>query len=512
MSPNISFQQDLESYYGNRFPAYAPPKKGGQTDLWSYKGGASGYVGNSYISEVIEVVLDDGTVEGRWTIPYDCRGWWDIAKTIYPVTQEKSADVMRVPKAKCSFTYSDPPFNPCVYTGTNDYLQARWGRRLDDSDRQWLAKHPLSTDAGVPQEYTITAIHQLVAPYGMRVARVRLRTGQLVIGDQVMQWMLALGCNPMAMADRRTSNATAADALGMSLEQANALWRLEFSDEPLPGSVIGEKGYAQAGVATGSFGGHSRYLAPRGRAGDWTVSVQLEPDDRVEYLTTPPDPEYKPRAGVPTLTVSAILGPDDKLIAVKHGGTWRAFSEMVSPSPSVPATTPVAAPSSPPSPVAPTTPAAEPRFTCTLCQYSASVSLRYGTGLDICIDCVEAAWDGLSCPHCHVEYGSTYPDVPEIVGYDTDGVTYQCPKCKEEMLIDWDSTDDNLRPALEVAYECIADDTRYFEDDLLKAGTVACPHCHGVLDDALVMDHDRLICDHCGKQVDEVTDVPQSDR
>lgn len=435
--------------------------------------------GSTYVSRKVYVQHKDGSLQA-FSMPYDCHGWFDLATEVYPVTKEGSTDTITIPIERCEFSYGEPAFNACVYTATQDYISARWGRKLDDSDRRWLARHPLATDGGIPQESTITAIQQLVAPYGMKVSRVRIRAGALVLGDQNMQWAMALGCNPMALADRRTANADAAKLLNMDEASANQLWRLEFSDEPLPGSIVGERGWTNGtGVSVGAMGGHARYLAPRARAGDWFVSIQLAPDQEVEYLTAPPDPEYVERKGAPTLLVSRTLGPTGELIAVKDGTTWRRWTDIRDGKPATPAPSPV----TPPAPTTPSAvvvgppqlattastavtprPAASPyspstdTFLCTLCDSHCDDierAYRYTT-IDVCVDCALEAWRGVSCGTCDKSPRWNTLPFPVAVSAD-EGFEYQCDFCHDPIIVPFETDKKYLKALVNASYACFAD-------------------------------------------------------
>lgn len=414
-------QRDIfdDEYYYDRYQ--------GRYDYGGYNyGQRSTTRGYSLTSSRRVLTIDQDGTEKAYTVPYDCEGWFDIAQHVWPTTD----NTMRVPLSHCEFSYGDPTFNACVYTATNDYMQARWGRKLDDSDRRWLAAHPLSTDGGVPQEYTMTCVDQLVTPYGLRVSRVRLRRGSLVLGDAVMAWIQALGCNPFALADRTTSNAEAAARMGLSVEQADALWRVEFSDDPLPCSIVGERGWSNGtGVSTGALGGHARYLAPRARANDWFVSVQLDQDTAVTHLVTPPNPEYVPRKGSPTLLLSCITGPDGKRIAEKVNTKWQACNQdLVVVEPPVEPARPTAT-----TVETPYTPLVDDEATryCLMCGTTATVQVDFVPNNDICLDCLDEAWQAYECPHCQCSFSRR--GAPDPVAATETVTTWQCPDCKGEI-------------------------------------------------------------------------------
>lgn len=396
----------------------------------------------------VAVLHPDGAKE-EYTIPSEGNGWFDIAKTVWPVTN----DVIQIPVEHCDFTYDSPAFNACVYTATGDYLQARWGRRLDESDRRWLASHPLSTDGGVPQEYTATCVDQLVQPYGMRVSRVRLRRGSLVLGDSVMAWIQALGCNPFALADRSTSNAEAAERMGITLEQADALWRVEFHDDPLPCSIVGERGWSSGnGVSTGAGGGHARYLAPRAHAGDWFISLQLDTASNVTHLVAPPNPEYVPRKGRPILQLALVTGPDKLRIADKKNGVWCRIGED---------NIPVIRVSSPVSNLPEQDEVPEQLLSdegyCAMC--SQPIEDNTSLGLDVCLPCLDDAWHDYNCPHCKAKFSVVGAPFP--IAYDEDNYDWECPECRQIVQVptqfdaSMDQQDALLQEISEVAFSLI---------------------------------------------------------
>lgn len=283
-------------------------------------GGYNSGVGKVWIQH------DEKTLDGPYQITYGYRDWWDEAIKYY-TPQDKA---IIIPKDRVSFTYGAVKFNACVFTATDDYLAARWGRKLHTTDRDWMAEHQLSTDDGVPMEYMALVVHAMLEPYGMGVSAIRVRKGSLSAGDGLLPFISALGVNPFALIDRETSNAQAAEKLGMTLAEANKLWRVEFHDDPLPGcTIIGEKGWTSgSGVQTGSFGGHSRYLSPRARPGNWAISIALAPLEQIDYLVPVDVPEYKPRKGEPTLNLDSIRTPDGNApVAVRVQGTYYSPAE-----------------------------------------------------------------------------------------------------------------------------------------------------------------------------------------
>jgi hypothetical protein len=347
---------------------------------------------------------------------------------------------MKIPMENCAFNYDSLKFNGCVFTATDDYMAARWGRKLHSTDRDWMAAHPNATDDGVPMEYMPTVIHEMLEPYGMGVARVRVRRGMLAAGDALTRFMDSLGVNPFGRVDRTTANAEAALKLGMTEAEADAMFRFEFHDEPLPGcTIIGEKGWSsntQTNVSVGNAGGHARYLAPRAKEGNWGISIQVAPKEQIAEYTVPIETtEYKARQGTATLKLSGVLRPDGKLVGIMLGAKFKSpeFIENTKSSP------------------APTTPAAadthgtgkewmdsakgaqpfqtkvqvlqehgrslqapqeglDGRFieitesgdailNCDICG-APKPWKELTAGTAICTDCYNSCWDGLVCPEC----------------------------------------------------------------------------------------------------------------
>jgi hypothetical protein len=314
---------------------YSPPKNltgGGRSGFASghntggYSGTTSNYSQSNTPAGIVILLDAEGKRTGfNFKITQGWKDWWRVASRFYVVEK----DEMFIPQSRVTLSYGKVSFNACVYQSSEDYIAARWGRKLHYTDRDWLAEHPYATDGGVPSEYTPICVQALLEPYGMGVSRVRLRRGTLAAGPEMQKFMVALGCNPYAMVDHTTTNKEAAEKLGITEQEANQIFRFEFSDDALPGSVCCEKGYAQNGVATGSQGGHARYLAPRDKASNWVVSLQCAPLEQIEYNTPIELPEYIPRKGEAKLELEHVLQPmEDLPVGVKFGGDFFFHEEV----------------------------------------------------------------------------------------------------------------------------------------------------------------------------------------
>lgn len=439
-------------------------------------GHGSGYsYGSSYSKRQVRIRYPEGG-SIVFDLDYSMRDWYDHAKHCWPEIE----GMVEIPVKHASFSYDTPKFNACVYTATKDYLQSRWGISLHDTDRSWLARHPLATDDGIPQADFITCVHELVAPYDFMVDRVRVTTGSLMMGDHLNAWMMALGCNPFAMVDHKTTNAEAAEKMGMTLQEANELWRFEFGDDCLPGSIVGEKGWSGGnGVNVGNLGGHARYVAPRDYSnGNWFACIQLKRKEQVSYISDPPSVEYVPRKGSPRLQVGQTTDPNGVIIAMPRTGSSTAWDPVSPLIPTAPGSSvgPAAAKEAtkveavPPLPVT-RGPVHEPEadddpfqlsaffgptddatgsassvsddpfddlgsnIFCAFCGTEEETDAMLYNG-SICQSCHDELWtSGLACNKCEARF--TKDSYPEPVAYDaaTEEVEWRCPICHEGLFV-----------------------------------------------------------------------------
>lgn len=426
----------------------------------------------TYQQKKIRVLHPSGATED-FAVPYNMEGFFQFGQLVWPVTD----NVMIVPADHCGFSYGDPAFNPCVYQSTHDYLQAIWGRKLDDSDRKWLSKHPYSTDGGVPHEYTPTAVHQMVEPYNFGVSRISVKAGTVVLAGDLLQWAMALGCNPFALADHQTTNAQAVEKINatrgdqdpkMTLEEANQLWRFEFTTDPVRPGVIGETGYAsQNGFNVGAQGGHARYIAPRGTPNTWTIALQLKPISEITYEVEPPNPEYVERRGKPVLIITGITDLEGRRLAKLVNSKWEPdegalalLAEQGKDVVVVPETTEGKAPPPPqattgagtntasssdttkqlvPQRSVSTTPqSVERNLSCDVCLTVPPYLCVDESASPICVDCASHALSGSECGVCHSPLKVTQVTLKEV-DHGNRLFRYCCNRCKTNYTSAWDS-------------------------------------------------------------------------
>lgn len=399
--------------------------------LGSYGGGGTykQYAGKIY------VVHKDGHLEGPWNVSKSDTDWWNAASEAYPPEDDR----MLIPIDRVEFEYKTPRFNACTFTAAEDYVQARWGRKLHLTDKEWLASHPLATDDGIPTQHTAICLQALVEPYGLRISRIRVRKGTVVIQDTMAQFAQALGCNPFAMSDHATTNEEAIAKMGGAVDRAVAeqLWRFEFHDDPLPGSIIGERGWTNStGVQTGAGGGHARYIPPRGKAGNWVISIQLAPSEIVSYDTDVPLPEYVPRRGDGTLLLGSVKDPEGKPVAVRRYGVYKTPAEVARLEAEDAARKSSSSSSSSPSTQSRGTNNSVKLSECAVCRKHKSPS-SFEMGTEICFQCWWDAWKGYACPHCKTKFSAGKE--PEFIDRDAkQGISsFRCPSttCYKEFKV-----------------------------------------------------------------------------
>jgi hypothetical protein len=444
------------------------PQHGGGGSYTNY--GTGGYSYTPKKSPGFIIVLDEknDTVFTK-EVPGSDDDWFAVAETVFPTqliqlgTDEKPdvRTVIQIPAKYVEFTEGTIDFYACTYNATQDYLAAQHGKKLDESDRKWLARHPYATDEGLPQEYMASALHELVEPYGLGVSRVRFKAGFLG-GAEAMKWKTVLGCNPYAITDHRTTNAEAIERMQKegwpeqaipTLEKANEMWRCEFGPEPLRPCVIGEVGVS--GQQTGNQHGHATYLPPRAGNGNWKVSLQFAPTRELVYYVPPVPTPYKPRRGKLTLVYSNIKRPDGKPVAVLAGSNRYRSPEEAAHSGGVfresqGVTSGTQAPQSGTQGAkAPGKGRPEATVICTACTFAKPVS-QMQIGMQMCDTCYYTkAWVGLMCPKCMTRFDNYPPEYEPDLG-TADDPKFQCPnhECMESIELPNDTQGNLVRTAI----------------------------------------------------------------
>ena len=169
----------------------------------------------------------------------------------------------------------------CAYNSSQEYLTSHFGRRLNEGDSNWYDDHPYTEPGGLGKDHTITLLNDLVAPYGVGVSKVYVRSGSLAQPDHKLWWEV-LGINPLA---REYQNVSNEDFRKKSLEEGLTdeilksfpKFNFEYVDTLPSGPMI----TCSSNHAT--FRG-CRCLMPR----DWEMAICYDYIDKCVYHTTPP--------------------------------------------------------------------------------------------------------------------------------------------------------------------------------------------------------------------------------
>lgn len=172
----------------------------------------------------------------------------------------------------------------CVFDSVTSYCESLLGVKLHNEDREFFRNHSLVDSDGVPFAHTLRVVQELVDPYGLRISKATVAPGLSLKGD-ILQWRRVLGCNPLGMTDRQTSNEEFIKQGG-----GGGPYNFEYTDAALfPAISCGVIGNNNA--LTGSTGGHATYIPPRRRAHGVMLSFQL---DRAEHVAWKRPPVFEP--------------------------------------------------------------------------------------------------------------------------------------------------------------------------------------------------------------------------
>lgn len=224
---------------------------------------------------------------------------YQLALQFYEAPNHKKRPLALIPKVRASLRTmygGKTKFSKgsCEFQAITEYVRNIFGIALSSEDSEWFQEHPLVEAAGTPMSDTLRVAQELITPYHLRISRVRALPGVSLPG-QLAQWPQVLGINPFGMMDSSTGNRAFAAYAQISLAEADALFRFEFSEEPLQPCVV-------CGVTAldgkGYPGGHASYTAPRGRHPGvlHVLQFQMEREDRVVWQQEPVFPKAEAQA------------------------------------------------------------------------------------------------------------------------------------------------------------------------------------------------------------------------
>lgn len=382
--------------------------------------GASSYGSKAYAVRLV----DEKDKEVSLHYPTESTWAFDKLSAKYQVLRAKDKteiDTIVVPAEQALFStrLRVAPL-ACAFHATKGVLKNLFGVELSSEDEDWFLNHGLLEPGGLPMPHTLRVIQGLISPYNFRIARVRITPGFTLKGN-LLEWRPLLGMNPMALADRGTTNAEYAEATGEPLEQVNNLYRMEYNATPFTAGVVCE-------ASDGNACGHASYAAPRRKASgrEW-MSYQLSrtssdpwtlEEPTWEYIQAPEEAFLDVWAMIRVEEKSAFMGepPAQPRLALeeppaKEGGTkLLAFKNS---------------------------------GTCCMCGKG-----EVSTKEPICGECWTIIWDGYSCPdkYCGAEL---YKRPPKFLSADLGQGTLhtECRRCNEPIEIHA-ATDEGVQMAL----------------------------------------------------------------
>ena len=221
-----------------------------------------------------------------------------------------------VNKDRAGYTVGSKSVATCAFDASESYMKHHLGMCLDESDRLWYKSHPVTVSNGLPQHYTLTVLHDLVAPYGLGIKKVYVKRGSGPSEEQKIWWDV-LGVNPIARSTQLCSNDEFLDEqsggdpeVRRMLAESIGPMNFDYVDE-IPGGAI---------ICQGSnFGGHASYKGPRAVPTGWTIGLTLDRLENCTYLNTPPCFPYTPVATLDYRKCKAKNGKTfSDLLSEKH--------------------------------------------------------------------------------------------------------------------------------------------------------------------------------------------------
>lgn len=240
-------------------------------------------------------------------------GWekdaFDAALSFYKAPNKKKLPFALIPKSHASLRGTSSTDWPkakgaCEFHAIKSYVLNLFGISLSSEDDKWFQAHPLVEEAGTPMSDTLRVAQELIAPYHLKISRVRALPGVNLPG-QLSEWPQVLGINPFGMMDGSTSNREFSASTGLPLSEVDQLFKFEYSEERLnPCVVCGVTSLSGKGYP----GGHAEYAAPRSvhSSALHVLQFQMEREERVVWQREPVFPE-----------AVAVETAEDKVVSVE---------------------------------------------------------------------------------------------------------------------------------------------------------------------------------------------------
>lgn len=360
---------------------------------------ANSYGVKQYAVRLVD--LEDKEVSVHW--PTESQWAFDKLAGMFKVCKaqnKKQVDTIEIPVERAAYLKRQrvAPL-ACAYHSAKACAKNLFGVEFTREDEEWFLGHGLLKPGGLPMPDTLRVVQGLIAPYDLRIARVRIQPGLSIKGN-LREWRAILGMNPMAIADRSTTNEEYAEQTGMPLGEVNNLFRMEYNPVPYAGGVVCESS------ATSEFG-HASYAAPRRRpTGNEWLSYKFSRVAGDPWLDKIPEWDYVEADVEEVLDVYGIIREEEKRNAPPVQRTFELEE-----------------------PKEPKLLAFQNAGKCVMCG-----EWDVPKEDPICGLCWYVIWDGYKCPDkkCAVDFGKASP---EYVGGDAEKgeLLGKCPTCKQEL-------------------------------------------------------------------------------
>lgn len=150
-----------------------------------------------------------------------------------------------------------------AYDATDNYISAVGLGALTAGDYNFYKDHPLVTENGILPEHFLQVIHGLVAPWGLGLTRVWVPRGT-ELSNNLAVFAEVLGCNFMAVLDKKTTNQEFAKETDRDDGDVNDEYAFMYADKPNMACIVLYED------------GKTNFTGPRDKIKDsWTMAVTV---------------------------------------------------------------------------------------------------------------------------------------------------------------------------------------------------------------------------------------------
>lgn len=198
-----------------------------------------------------------------------------------------------ISKEQAAYSFKSKNCMMCAFDATSKFLEYNLGIKMATADATWYKNHPNTEAEGLPFAHTITVLNDLVSVYDIGVSEVFMPKNTSAF-EETVGWQKTLGINPLASANRNTSNAEFLHNLGDAAQHVNAKdWGFQYTDSPPEKSFVGMNSLASAASFAGGHG-HSSYYSPRESIGTtWKLAIRFDRLENCNRFVPAPTIDYQ---------------------------------------------------------------------------------------------------------------------------------------------------------------------------------------------------------------------------